>query len=54
MEREGFKVTLLERSPIPIVKARGSLLEKMIVKVISWLELVLRREYQLLLIGQKQ
>ncbi len=52
LEREGLELVTLERSLIPIVKARGTALEKLIVRLVSGLESATGREYQLLAIAR--
>lgn len=51
--RAGFEVMTLERTLIPLVKARGTRLEKLIVGLFAWLERATGREYQLLAIARK-
>ena len=53
LDREGFEVTAMERSLIPIVKARGTAMEKLIVRAISALERATGREYQLLALARR-
>ena len=53
LEEAGFEVTEILRSNIPLVKARGSHLEKAIVGMFCALERALKREYQLMLIARK-
>lgn len=54
LEKNGFELILLEQRCIPVIKARGRPLERLIVKVISWAEQLCHKEYELLVIAKKQ
>lgn len=53
LEMGGFEILSVERKTIPIVKARGSFPEKVLVKMFSYLERGLGKEYELLVIARK-
>lgn len=53
LNKVGFKMLSIERKNIPIVKARGSSLEKGLVKFLSYLERILGMEYELLILAKK-
>lgn len=48
----GFEIVSLEENTIPIVKARGSPLEKRLVKFLSCIEKSLGMKYELLIVAQ--
>jgi 2-polyprenyl-3-methyl-5-hydroxy-6-metoxy-1,4-benzoquinol methylase len=52
--KNGFTLVELEKSHIPIIKARGRPLERLIVKLLSWPELLCQREFELLTIAGKR
>jgi 2-polyprenyl-3-methyl-5-hydroxy-6-metoxy-1,4-benzoquinol methylase len=54
LEKNGFTVVKLEKRCIPIIKARARPLERLIVKVLSWPEVIFHKEYELLAIARKQ
>lgn len=54
LEKNGFVLVRLDKSCIPIIKARGRPLERLIVKVLSWPELLCHREFELLAIARKR
>jgi len=49
----GFDTIQVRKSPIPIVKARGSRVEKGVVWTLSWLERLFGMEYQLSVVARK-
>lgn len=49
----GFRILSFKKKPIATVKARGSTLEKAIVRAFTPLERLLKREYELFIIAQK-
>lgn len=51
--KNGFSLIHLEKKSIPLLKARGRFLERLLVKAVSFPEKILRREYELLAIAQK-
>ena len=53
LSRAGFDTIQVRKSLIPIVKARGSRLEKGVVWTLSWFERLLGMEYQLSVIARK-
>ncbi len=53
LERAGFEPARTIRTTIPVVKARGSRIEKAVVHLLSYLERILKREYQLTVIARK-
>lgn len=53
LEHAGFRILRLQSTCIPIDKGRASTLEKMILRVLSKLERLLGREFQLSVIVQK-
>ena len=54
LEKNGFTLVKLEKMCIPVIKARGRQLERLIVKVLSWPEMIFHKEYELLAIARKQ
>lgn len=54
LAQNGFEVVRMEGKPIPLVKARGSKPEKLIVGILSLAERVLGREYELFLLARKR
>jgi len=52
LEKAGFRIVKMDKTLIPVVKARGSSLDKVIVKGLSGLERALGMEYQLQVIAQ--
>ncbi len=54
LEKNGLGLVRLEKWGIPIIKARARPLERLIVKVLSWPEMIFHREYELLAIARKQ
>lgn len=54
LEKNGFTLVQLEKRHIPIIKARGRPLERLIVKLLSWPELLCHREFELLTIAEKR
>jgi hypothetical protein len=54
LEKNGFALVKLEKRCIPIIKARGRQLERLIVKVLSWPERLCHKEYELLAIATKK
>jgi 2-polyprenyl-3-methyl-5-hydroxy-6-metoxy-1,4-benzoquinol methylase len=54
LEKNGFTLVQLEKRHIPIAKARARPLERLIVKVLSWPEMIFHKEYELLAIARKQ
>lgn len=53
LHKQGFAITHWEAKPIPVVKARGSRIEKAIVKTLSLLERMLHMEYELIAVARK-
>jgi 2-polyprenyl-3-methyl-5-hydroxy-6-metoxy-1,4-benzoquinol methylase len=53
LQRNGFNLLKLERRCIPIIKARGRLLERFVVKLLSWPGRLTHREYELWAIAKK-
>ena len=54
LKENGFMMMQLEQKCIPIIKARGLPLERLIIKLASWAEQLFHREYELLAIARKQ
>ena len=54
MDVAGYDVLTLRKKPIPLIKARGSGVEKVIVKFLSLFERILGREYELFIVAQKR
>lgn len=52
LEKGGFEIVSVEGNTIPLVKARGSSLEKGLVKLLSQLERVLGMKYELLIVAR--
>lgn len=53
LRTQGFDVAHWEAKPIPVVKARGSRLEKAIVWALSALERLLHMEYELVVVARR-
>ncbi len=53
LRRQGFGIAYWEAKPIPTVKARGSRIEKAIVRAVSALERPLHMEYELVVIARR-
>jgi 2-polyprenyl-3-methyl-5-hydroxy-6-metoxy-1,4-benzoquinol methylase len=53
LEKAGFEVIEMRKKTIPIIKARGNRLEKLIVRGLSKLEKATSREYELFVIVRK-
>jgi len=53
LDKSGFEIIELKKKTIPITKAKGNRLEKVIVKGLSVLEKAAHREYELLVIAKK-
>lgn len=53
LKKGGFETLLVEKKTIPTVKARGSSLEKGVVKFVSYLEKSFGMEYELRIIAKK-
>ena len=53
LKKSGFSLIHLEKKCIPLVKARGRLTERLLVKAISFPERILNKEYELLGIAKK-
>lgn len=53
LENTGFKILSMKKKPIPLVKVRGSRVEKAIVKTLSLFESLLKKEYELFIVAQK-
>jgi 2-polyprenyl-3-methyl-5-hydroxy-6-metoxy-1,4-benzoquinol methylase len=54
LERNGFSLIHLEKRCIPILKARGRSWERLLVKMLSWPERLLNKEYELWTIAKKK
>ena len=54
LEKYGLEIVELVRKPIPFIKARGSYMERMVVRSFSALEGVLGREYEILAVARKK
>lgn len=54
LDRTGFEIIEMRKKTIPITKARGNKLEKMIVRSLSVLEKTMNREYELFVIARKR
>lgn len=54
LEQNGFEIEELVQKRIPIVKARGNLFEKILVKACSLVDRAFGREYELLAIARKR
>jgi 2-polyprenyl-3-methyl-5-hydroxy-6-metoxy-1,4-benzoquinol methylase len=54
LEENGFHIAELRQKRIPIVKARGNLIEKMLVQACSLVDRAFGREYELLAIARKK
>lgn len=54
LEKHGFETIELTRKPIPFIKARGSQLERLIVRSFSYAERLLKREFEILVIAKKR
>lgn len=53
LDKAGFEIIEMKKKTIPITKARGNRLEKVIVKCLSVLEKAVNREYELFVIARK-
>ena len=53
LNKSGFEIIEMKRKTIPITKAKGNRLEKIIVRCLSILERAAHREYELLVIAKK-
>jgi 2-polyprenyl-3-methyl-5-hydroxy-6-metoxy-1,4-benzoquinol methylase len=53
LNKAGFEIIVMRKKTIPITKARGNRLEKLIVKGLSTLEKATHREYELFVIARK-
>jgi 2-polyprenyl-3-methyl-5-hydroxy-6-metoxy-1,4-benzoquinol methylase len=53
LRKHGYAIIHCESKPIPVVKARGSRIEKGIVWAISALERILHMEYELVVVARK-
>jgi 2-polyprenyl-3-methyl-5-hydroxy-6-metoxy-1,4-benzoquinol methylase len=53
LQKNGFALIHLEKKCIPLIKARGRPLERLLVKAISFPERILNREYELLAVAKK-
>ncbi len=53
LRTQGFAIAHWEAKPIPVVKARGSWLEKAIVLAVSALEPLLHMEYELVVVARR-
>ena len=53
LERAGFRLISLDFKPIPLVKARGSRVDKLLVKMVSCLTRNSSNEYELLALARK-
>lgn len=53
LDKAGFEIIEMRKKTIPITKARGNRLEKLIVKGLSTLEKATNREYELFVIAKK-
>lgn len=53
LQKNGFALVHLEKKCIPLLKARGRPLERLLVKAISFPERMLKREYELLAVAKK-
>ncbi len=53
LEKSGFKIVWIRGKPIPLVKARGTSLERLIVKAFSVIEARLDMEYEMLMLLKK-
>ncbi len=54
LDKHGLEIIELMRKPIPFIKARGSHLERMVVRSFSYLERSLRREYEILAVARRK
>jgi len=53
LDKAGFEIIEMKKKTIPITKARGNRLEKLIVKCLSAFEKAMNREYELFVIARK-
>lgn len=53
LKKSGFEIISMDRKTIPIVKARGSSVEKGFVKLLSYFERGLNMEYELFIVAKK-
>lgn len=54
LKKHGLEIVELTRKPIPFIKARGSHLERLIVRSFSLVEGLLDREYEILAVARKK
>jgi len=54
LNKNSFELVLLQRNCIPLVKARGSWLERQVVRALSIPERLLHREFELLAVAKKR
>ncbi|NWF52470.1 MAG: class I SAM-dependent methyltransferase [Nitrospirae bacterium] len=54
LNKSGFEIVKMKNKTIPLTKAKGNRLEKAIVKGLSMLEKITKREYELLVIAKKK
>jgi len=54
LEKHGFEAVEITRKTIPALKARGTRLERMIVRSFSYLERMLNKEYEILTVAKKK
>lgn len=54
LEKNGFTLVQMQKRHIPIIKARGGPIERLIVKALSWPELLCHGEFELLAIIRKR
>ncbi|MEW6220224.1 MAG: class I SAM-dependent methyltransferase [Thermodesulfobacteriota bacterium] len=54
LERASLELVALHRKPIPVVKARGKPVEKLIVRLLSGLEQLLGMEYELIALARRR
>jgi 2-polyprenyl-3-methyl-5-hydroxy-6-metoxy-1,4-benzoquinol methylase len=53
LDKAGFEIIEMRKKTIPITKAKGNKLEKLIVKGLSLLEKAMNREYELFVVAKK-
>ena len=53
LDKAGFRVVEMKKKNIPIIKARGNKVEKLVMRGLSFLERVTNREYELFVVAQK-
>ena len=54
LEKNGFEILEMTRKPIPFIKARGSHLERLIVRSFSYLEMLINKEFEILAVARKR